>query len=248
MQAGVPTLNFREMDSPTLHRTIAASVSRSVSVARSSVSKERLELDSHADTCVAGSNCLYLSSSGRSVTVSGFSSELVPISNIDVATVATAYTSPVNGRTIILIINECLYFGDRMGHSLLNPNQLQNFGVLVRDVPLQFQESSTHSIFLPGPALDLPLEMEGVISYLYTRKPTQQEMAECEHYVLTSDEPWEPGAARFATADDAARQRGPNVEPTIVHRPPVRRKNRSTTVSGLSVVTLVLVGMKMRPG
>ena len=136
MQAGVPTLNIREKDSPTLHRTISASVSRSVSVARSSANKERLELDSHADTCVAGSNCLYLSSSGRTATVSGFSSELTPILNIDVATVATAYTSPVNGRTIILIINECLFFGDRMGHSLLNPNQLRNYGVLVRDVTI----------------------------------------------------------------------------------------------------------------
>ena len=234
MQAGVPTLNIREKDSPTLHRTIAASVSRHVSVARSSARKERLELDSHADTCVAGSNCLYISSTGRSVTVSGFSSELAPISNIDVATVATAYTSPENGRTIILIINECLYFGDRMGHSLLNPNQLRNYGVLVRDVPLQFRESSTHSIYLPGPSLDLPLELEGVISFLETRRPTRQEMEECQHITLTSDEPWEPGAERFATAEAVARQRGPVVEPTIERRVPVRRKTRFTTVSGLS--------------
>ena len=100
------TLTNKDTVSSLSHRTIAALESRRIGLARSSARQERLELDSHADTCVAGSNCLKISSSGRSVSVAGFISELDTLSAIEIATAATAYTCTNTGRTIILIINE----------------------------------------------------------------------------------------------------------------------------------------------
>ena len=41
-----------------------------------------------------------------------------------------------NERTVyILIINEALFFGKSMDHSLINPNQIISFGIPVSDDP-----------------------------------------------------------------------------------------------------------------
>ena len=65
----------------------------------------RTELDSHADTCVAGSNTVPLWFSDDKVSVSPFIGEYTPLQDIPIASVATAWDSPVDGSTILLIIN-----------------------------------------------------------------------------------------------------------------------------------------------
>jgi hypothetical protein len=75
----------------------------------------------------------------------------------------------------MLVINEALYFGDRLKESLLCPNQVRAAGNMVRDAPIQFDATSTHSITIPG-KLELPLELHGVISYVSTRKLTADEI------------------------------------------------------------------------
>ena len=57
-------------------------------VASVNASDPRCELDSHADTCVAGSNTLRVSDEGREVTVHGYSDELAMMIT-PVMTVAT---------------------------------------------------------------------------------------------------------------------------------------------------------------
>jgi hypothetical protein len=76
----------------------------------------RLELDSHADTCCAGSNCSVLYYTGREVSVSHFLDEYTLTKGIPIASVITAHDNPITGETILLIINEALYFGPRMKH------------------------------------------------------------------------------------------------------------------------------------
>jgi len=87
----------------------------------------RCELDSHVDTCVAGSNTLLISQEDLTVSVSG--------SDILIACVATLYEDPTLGKQIMLIINQALYFGKRLPSMLLNPNQMHAHGILVDDVP-----------------------------------------------------------------------------------------------------------------
>jgi hypothetical protein len=133
----------------------------------------RSDLDSHADTCVAGSNTIPLRYTDQKVSVSPFIGEYQPISNIPVATVATAWDDPRDGSTTVLIINEALYFGDRMPHTLLCPNQLRYNGIIVNDTPKIFDPNSSQSIIIPG-KLKLPLKMHGVLTYIATRKPTEK--------------------------------------------------------------------------
>jgi hypothetical protein len=58
--------------------------------------------------------------------------------DVPVATVATAYDCPTTGKTHILVINEALYFGDKMSNTLLCPNQLRANGIRVDDCPRQY--------------------------------------------------------------------------------------------------------------
>jgi len=152
-------------------------------------------LDSHADTCVAGSNTAPLWFSDDKVSVSPFIGEYATLQDIPIASIATAWDSLVDGSTILLVINEALYFGDRLGHSLLCPNQLLDFGVIVNDCPSIFNANSTHSIILPDQQIERPLLLRGTISYLDTRKPMEDELLTCERYELTSASPWNPNAS-----------------------------------------------------
>ena len=54
---------------------------------------------------------------------------------------ATAVQHPTTGDTIILIINQGLWFGDNleMSHSLINPNQIRAFGHHVQENPYNDQ-------------------------------------------------------------------------------------------------------------
>jgi hypothetical protein len=141
---------------------------------------------------VAGANTVPLWYTDHKVNVSPFIGEYAPIGDIPIASVATAWDDPQSGRTIILIINEALCFGDQMEYTLSCPNQLRYNGIIVNDVPPMFYGADTpHSIVIPG-IIEIPLKMRGIISYLDTRKPSIEEIARCEHVELTSDKPWEP--------------------------------------------------------
>ena len=46
---------------------------------------------------------------------------------------AAAWADPVDGTTWIMVINEGLFYGSQLDHSLINPNQLRNFGIIYQD-------------------------------------------------------------------------------------------------------------------
>jgi len=95
----------------------------------------RTDMDSHADTCVAGANTVPLFFTDETVSVAPFIGEYKSLRDVPIASVATAWDSPIDGSTVVLVINEALYFGDRMPHTLLCPYQLRAHGVQVFDTP-----------------------------------------------------------------------------------------------------------------
>jgi transposase InsO family protein len=172
-----------------IHRRIAATSS-----------SIRCELDSHADTCVAGDNTLLISHNDQRVSVNAYSDELKPLKGILVATVATLYQDAATGDSCILIIHQALYFGKRLQSSLLNPNQLRHAGLVVEDVPRQFDRLSSHSIYIPEHKVRIPLQLEGIISGFESRAPTWEEYndGDIPHYEITSCDPWLPASDEFA--------------------------------------------------
>ncbi|KAI2493496.1 hypothetical protein MHU86_21046 [Fragilaria crotonensis] len=117
-----------------------------------------------------GRNTLLVSDEGRQVTVHPYSGEYKPIPDVSIATVATLWIHPTDGQPYILIINEALYFGDRVDVTLLNPNQLRANGVTVEDVPRQFDSKSSHSIYHPTAKLRIPLSLDGISSGFFAKK------------------------------------------------------------------------------
>jgi hypothetical protein len=148
----------------------------------------KTELDSHADTCVGGANCILLEDCGETTTVHSFSGERKPFASIPTETIVTSWTDEGTGKTFVLQFTELLYFGDRLPHSLLCPNQLRAHGVHVKDTPQQFNDSSSHSIVVEG--LKIPLYFDGVILYFDSRKPSEDELENCRWITLTFDSCW----------------------------------------------------------
>ena len=151
------------------------------------------ELDSHADTNVAGSNCVILHYTGKECDVSPYRDDYESISNIPIVHAATAWQSPNTGQTYILVINESLWMGDKMQHLLFNPNQLRHFGTKVQDNP-----TSDHplSIITEDNEFCLELDMDGTIIFANTHSPTESELQTCPHITLSSPHAWDPCTMR----------------------------------------------------
>ena len=105
--------------------------------------------------------------------------------------------SPDSGQTYILIFNEALWMGGTMDHTLVNPNQLCSFGMIVQDNP--FSPSPLH-ITTEGCDFTLPLGTRGTTIFADTRSPTPQELKECLHIELSSSHPWNPQTIQFPQA------------------------------------------------
>ena len=117
-------------------------------------------MDTCADTCVAGVNFRLIEKTGETVTISPYTHHYKLIHDVPIATVATAYTCPQTRETIILEGHQHLYFGDKLDHSLWNPNQLQHFGVKVYNCLKQFDMDLMFSLALEdegGNPVKIPL-------------------------------------------------------------------------------------------
>ena len=99
------------------HKQVIASVSTTEKMSATN------ELDSHADTTVAGSNMVMLEDTGGRASVTPFSKEYSPVPDIPIATCATTYICTSTGKPYLLVFGEALYFGGRMESSLICPNQ-----------------------------------------------------------------------------------------------------------------------------
>ena len=148
------------------------------------------EADTNAETSVAGKNMIPIEFTTRSADVYGYLGDRdSPLKDVPIVTAATAYTCPQNGITYILIFNEVLWYGGRMDHSLINPNQLRHYGLGFWDNPydpvrkLQIDTNDD---------LVIPLQAQGTKLYFESRVPTRQELSECARITMSSPEPWNP--------------------------------------------------------
>ena len=68
------------------------------------VVKTKLELDSHADTCVVGDHCLIVHDHNRPVNVYRYDPK-VGSKHVCIVDAAVAYTEPKTGQVVILLLN-----------------------------------------------------------------------------------------------------------------------------------------------
>jgi Reverse transcriptase (RNA-dependent DNA polymerase) len=161
----------------------------------------RCEMDSHADTCVAGPNFMILEFTGEQCDVTPYTSDYQPITNVAVVNAVTAFTDASTGVTVILRFNQVLWYGKRMKMSLINPNQLRHFGIAVSDDPTD----KTRPFGIVTEYQEIPFQMDGTTVYFETRVPTAWELENCKTIEVTDESVWNPSnvtIANIATTSD----------------------------------------------
>ena len=178
---------------PPRHRIISRIVSSVRKIAKNKITKAdyqhqpqstlhgRIEVDTHADTTVLGSNCVVLTYTGKECEVSPYSSQYEAVQNVPVVTQATVWTNAADGTAYLLIFHESLWMGNKLDHTLVNPNQLRAYGISVQDNPF---DTKPHSITTDDVSVELYLE--GTIICGDTWTPTESELSQLPLLILTS--------------------------------------------------------------
>ena len=173
-------------------RTINAVLREELTSAEGTVA--RCEMDSHADTCVAGPNFLVLEFTGEQCDVTPYTSDYQPITNVSVVNAVTAFTDESTGETVILHFNQVLWYGKRMRMSLINPNQLRHYGITLSDDPTD----ATRPFGISIAELCVPFKMDGTTVYFETRVPTAWELENCRNVQVTDSAVWNPSTVTIA--------------------------------------------------
>lgn len=183
---------------------------------KGAVVHNQIEMDSHADTIVCGANCAILHYTGRECDVSPYTDAYAAIKSVPIVQAATAYDDPKTATTTILVFNEAIWMGDKMDHTLVNPNQLRSFGVTIQDNP--FAELPTF-LSTEGNEFVMPLSCKGTIIGAPTRTPTDCELNTCPHVILSSDHEWNPQNLQLPQATCSVEEAVyRSVASTLIHR------------------------------
>ena len=81
-----------------------------------------------------------------------------------------------------------------MDHSLVNPNQLRQYGTKVQDNPVSYRALS---IITENNDFCMKLAMAGTVVYADTFTPSDKEIHECPHIILSSTHIWDPHNVSF---------------------------------------------------
>ena len=192
---------------PLRHRTISRIVSSVRKIEKNKTTKTeyqhrpqstshgRIELDTHADATVLGSNCVVLSYTGKECEVSPYSSQYEAVQNVPVVTGATVWTNAADGTAYLLIFHESLWMGDKLDYTLVNPNQLRAYGVSVQDNPFDAKPLS-----ITTDDVSVELYSEGTIICGDTQTPTESELSQLPRLILTSPHDWDPHNVCFLSS------------------------------------------------
>ena len=153
----------------------------------------RSEIDNHADTTCFGSNFTAINFTGEHCEVSPFSDQYKALTNIPVATAATAWDNPDTGEVVILIFHQGLWFGDSLTNSLINPNQCRMHGIDLCDNPFDTQRRL--GLWDPITEIEIEMDFSNSFVFLITRAPTLDEIRLHKHIEMTNEAPWNPATA-----------------------------------------------------
>ena len=145
------------------------------------------KIDNHANTICAGPNWKLLELSGEFCSVTPFSSDYQPKTNVPIAKCATVYTCPESGQSVLLVANQVLWFGADLHCSLLNSHQIWSFGHSLCDDPWD----PNRALGLDAGDIFIPLMASGPNLFFKTYVPNDWEMSNLPTVELTAPH-WDP--------------------------------------------------------
>lgn len=162
------------------------------------VSKTRL--DSHAITPVVGYNAYVWKDTGKTVNVGGFTKSLGSLKAVPIVDAIVIYECPYTSVEYLMVIHNALYIKEN-ADNYIPPFALREAGIeICTKAKLHCTEPTidNHSMYFPENDLRVHFNLEGVVSYFNTRKPSKQELNEIEFIHLTPDLPsWDPHDAKY---------------------------------------------------
>ena len=141
---------------------------------------------------------LILVYTGRECEVSSYTDTYESIKKVPIVTGATGYTPPTTGQRSILILNEALWLGNQMQHTLINPNQLRHFGLIVKDDTYAMDEPMR--IEVEYGKFVMPQQYNGTVIYLDTCTPTDDNFRSLPHVTMSPPHRWNPHDIKFTKA------------------------------------------------
>ena len=164
------------------------------------------ECDTNADTCCLGKNFVILHHSYCTADAYAYDSSIKPVENVPIVTGATAYDDAKSGDTFILVFHESLFYGTKLDHSLLNPDQVRSYGIPFWDNPFDMDRSLSINV---DNDLSIPMRSVGTKVLFRSRVPTSHELENCVHITMTSPNIWNPSEVVFAQQTDRGGESGP---------------------------------------
>jgi hypothetical protein len=108
---------------------------------------------------------------GTTCKVSPFTEEYQAMKDVPVVSGTTTWMDQESGETIVLWFNQILWYGDKLDHSLINPNQLHHHGISVCDDITD--RNQRFGINIHGEYF-IPLEMKGTnVYFVNSRVPSK---------------------------------------------------------------------------
>ena len=125
--------------------------------------------------------------------VSPFLNTYAPVKEIPVGRCCTVWTCNNTGREVLLVTDQMLWFGSQMEHSLINPNQIREYGLPVFDNPFD-----TDNYGIDDDDIFIPFATTGTVVYFESRSPTEWEEKHLPILLLTGDT-WDPTDIQLGT-------------------------------------------------
>ena len=126
-------------------------------------------MDTHTDTCCAGSNWTPMHYTGDIFEVSPLLKPYNPVQDMPVARCCTVWTDN-EGKEYQLVGDEMLWFGTALENSLINPNQICDYGLSIND-----DTYNANELVIDAEELFIPFDTTGTVVYFEYRVPMEWE-------------------------------------------------------------------------
>ena len=120
-----------------------------------------------------GRNFVVLEYTTRTSDIYAYEKDIAPLNNVPIVSGATAWDDPASGQNYIIVINEALYYGTKLYHSLINPNQIRAYGVPFWDNPYDKERGLTIEV---DDTVNIQINTMGENIQFETRHPTNKEL------------------------------------------------------------------------
>ena len=172
----------------------------------------KIELDSHAATCVVGDHCLILHDHNIPLTFYGYDPKTGLMYGC-VVNATVAYTVPETGQVVILSINQAIEMKG-LDQYFLFPMQCCMNGVLIDEVLMflaPIPSETTHAIqienlFDATHPIIIPLKLNRVSSYFEVRKPTWEEYEDqniLKIELMAETPPWDLSSSDYSQQEQS---------------------------------------------